>query len=139
MPNRLLRWDDPNFVHNDMIGDPCAEDCVTLVDDYGSLSASSMTWPRRVWESLAEHILWERDRRKAEAAKQPKRWFVVRQEDGSFKAGPADPDASGFGWMVNSGAQLNAFYVIAKDAREAELKAKEADLTFGAMAREYFG
>jgi hypothetical protein len=135
MPNRLLRWDDPNFVHNDMIGDPCAEDCVTLVDDYGSLSASSMTWPRRVWESLAEHILWERDRRKAEAAKQPKRWLVNL---GGSAAKLAEYQGEGLSQNeVATGCDRDSLYVWAHSEKEAIHKAAEADHSLGVWVREY--
>jgi hypothetical protein len=142
MPNRLLRWDDPNFVHNDMIGDPCAEDCVTLVDDYGSLSASSMTWPRRVWESLAEHILWERDRRKAEAAKQPKRWYVeAKWIEGVSDVQVKESSYQGDDWdrKVARGYDDGSvsFYIMAKDENEAYHKAKDAAHSLGVWNREY--
>lgn len=137
MPSRYLRWDDPNFVHTDVIGEPCEVDCITLVDDYGSLSATSMTWPREVWESLAEHILWERDRRREEAEKQPKLWFVYKTDGGGWHASLAS-DQSGppFARFLDD-SSLDRMWIHAESDRDACAKAFEADQSYNVWAREY--
>lgn len=133
MPTRYLRWDDNQFVYTDMRGEPCEGDCITLVDDYASLSGTSMTWPRSVWESLAESIIFERDRRKDVESR--KRWYVSRSGSGWEAFLSSDPDGR-VGLSARNGF-VDLGWVRAKDADEAVRRFTDAVLAYHALASEH--
>lgn len=140
MPNRKLEWNGNEFVHIDMTGEECEGDCIALVDDYPGLSRNQFTWTREVWESLAEHILFERDRRKEEA-KQPKRWYVLAEWNDGVASTKVETAYSGEIQHPTTVRGYDdgtvAFYVLAKDEREAKLQANEAAHSLGVWIREY--
>jgi hypothetical protein len=132
---REMKWGD--FVHTDHNGDEVCdmENCISLVDDYPGISMNSFTWERHVWEALAEHILSERDARKAEAAKQPKRWLVNL---GGNAAKLAEYQGEGLSQdEVATGCDRDSLYVWAHSEKEAIHKAAEADHSLGVWVREY--
>jgi hypothetical protein len=133
---RLIRWDDPQFVLNLPEGtEICREDCVELRDEQYNWVPRSFTLSMENWVRLAEHILWERDRRKAEAAKQPKRWVVNL---GGNAAKLAEYQGEGLSQDgVATGCDRDSLYVWAHSEKEAIHKAAEADHSLGVWVREY--
>lgn len=135
---RTLRWNGNDFVHTDPGGEEVCEQegCITLADDYPGIFLTSMTWPLDVWEELAEHILSERDRREAEAAKQPKRWYVSRGENG-WEATPSYLQDVNHGEMRVEWGQLSEVWLWAKDEKEAINKARELAVSVNVLTQEY--
>jgi hypothetical protein len=141
--SRRIRWNDDEFVHVRPDGDEaCFEDCVELRDQWGDEVIRTFTLPFSTWVWLAESILSTRDRRKAEAAKQPKRWYVeAKWIEGVSDVQVKESSYQGDDWdrKVARGYDDGSvsFYIMAKDENEAYHKAKDAAHSLGVWNREY--
>ena len=138
--SREIRWDGHGWIRKEPQVECPMDDCIPLFSvDSSSFgdTINSISMPFRGWELLGEHIISERDRRREEAATQPKHWYVRVDAHGVAECTPAPSNHHGKGVIRGYDSGDMSFYITAKDEREAKAKAQEANHSLGVWIREY--
>ena len=137
MQARTIRWGQQHVMDSKVPFPPTIVELWAHSQVGGAVANKYISLGLDEWERLAEHILSERDRREAEAAKQPKRWYVRVDAHGVAECAPAPSNHHGKGVIRGYDSGDMSFYITAKDEREAKAKAQEANHSLGVWIREY--
>lgn len=133
---RTAVWNEGSWSFSEDFPDDGSDELVKLSSRTG-ITGQYIAMRTDEWESLAEHILWDRDRRKEEA-KQPKRW-VVNLKEGTAEL--SSDQSGGRGQNIiplrDGYDEADGLYVWAHSEKDARERAREANHSLGVWIREY--